>query len=170
MDTLNAIPGAGAPPYLILTALGLLVSLVVLYRLALPKPLPGIPYNDAAVKSILGDIPSIMASKKEHGEQRKWFAAQAVKLNSPVVQVFTMPFAKPQVILTDHREIHDIFTKRHREFDRGYMEIEAFGGVIPDELLSLKTPSPEFRFHKDLMKELMLPTFLQKVRRAKFTI
>lgn len=37
-----------------------IVVLYVAYRAVLPKPLPGIPYNRDAAKSILGDIPEMM--------------------------------------------------------------------------------------------------------------
>ena len=144
-------------------ALVLLTGYVVWLRL-LPKPLPGIPYNPEALKSVFGDVASIIQWKKRHGEQRRWFQAQAVKMNTPICQVFTKPFFYgPQVILTDHREIHDIFHRRFKEFDKGYKEAEAFGGIIPDELLSLKLSSPEYKFHKDLMRDLMLPQFLNSV-------
>jgi hypothetical protein len=134
------------------------------YRRIMPRPLPAIPYNSGALRSFFGDIPSVIAWKKQHGEQRKWFQAQALKHNSPIVQVFTKPFwYGPQVVLTDHKEIHDIFHHRWKEFDKGYKESEAFGGIIPDELLSLKLRSPEYKFHKDIMRDLMLPQFLHAV-------
>ena len=131
------------------------------YRRVMPRPLPAIPYNPETLRSLFGDIPSIITWKTQYGEQRKWFQAQALKHNSAIVQVFTKPFwYGPQVVLTDHKEIHDIFYRRWKEFDKGYKESEAFGGIIPDELLSLKLRSPEYKFHKDIMRDLMLPQFL----------
>ncbi|KAH7379127.1 cytochrome P450 [Phaeosphaeria sp. MPI-PUGE-AT-0046c] len=142
----------------------LLIAALLMHRMVMPKPLSAIPYNPEALHRLFGDIPSIIAWNKRHGEQRKWFQAQAIRHNSPIVQVFTKPFwYGPQVVLTDHKEIHDIFHHRWKEFDKGYKESEAFGGIIPDELLSLKLRSPEYKFHKDLMRDLMLPQFLHTV-------
>lgn len=36
-----------------------LLVIIWLYRRMLPKPIPGIPYNEAAAKHILGDIPAV---------------------------------------------------------------------------------------------------------------
>lgn len=141
--------------------LGLLIA--VLYRWLYPKPLPGIPYNTEATKNIFGDIPSLTQWQKTHGESRRWFQAQFQKLNSPIVQVFVYPFKKPEVFLCDHREIRDILVRRHKEFDRGSKESNAFGALLPQHFLSIKTPTPKFKFHKELMKDLMLPQFLSTV-------
>lgn len=150
--------------YLSFLSATILIASLFIYRKVMPKPLPAIPYNPEALRSFFGDIPSVISWSKQHGEQRKWFQAQALRHNSPIVQVFTKPFwYGPQVVLTDHKEIHDIFHNRWKEFDKGYKESEAFGGIIPDELLSLKLRSPEYKFHKDIMRDLMLPQFLHTV-------
>jgi hypothetical protein len=153
------------PMYASIVGTAILILGYLFWRRLLPKPLPGIPYNPEALNSVWGDIPSIIKWKQQNGEQRRWFQAQAVKMNTPICQVFTKPFFYgPQVIVTDHREIHDIFHRRFREFDKGYKEAEAFGGIIPDELLSLKLTSPEYKYHKNLMADLMVPRFLNNVR------
>ncbi|KAJ9610803.1 hypothetical protein H2200_005580 [Cladophialophora chaetospira] len=136
---------------------------MVLHRMY-PKPLPGIPYNREAVNRIFGDIPSFQEWHKEKGEHRKWYQAQLVKFNSPIAQVFMQPFnGKPLVLICDHREIRDILTKRHKEFDRGNREANAFGALLPQQFLSIKTPTPKFKFHRELMRDLMLPSFLNEV-------
>jgi hypothetical protein len=146
------------------------VLLLVVYLIRwhmLPKPIPGIPYNPEALNSIFGDLASVIEWKKSHGEQRRWYQAQAVKMNTPICQVFTKPWPYgPQVILTDQHEIHDIFHRRFKEFDKGYKEAEAFGGIIPDQLLNLKLASTRYKFHKDIMRDLMLPQFLNTVIHA----
>jgi hypothetical protein len=38
----------------------LLVGLYAAYRAALPKPIPGIPYNKDAAHKLLGDVPEMM--------------------------------------------------------------------------------------------------------------
>lgn len=64
------------------------VCLAISYWFALPRPLPGIPYNKAARWSILGDLTSVKAFAAERGETYTWFAEQCLRLNSPIVQVF----------------------------------------------------------------------------------
>lgn len=51
---------------------GVALSLYVLYRQALPKPLPGIPHDEQSARRIMGDIPHIMA-KVENGEAARMF-------------------------------------------------------------------------------------------------
>lgn len=48
-----------SPQGALLTGVALL-GLYVLYRAALPKPLPGIPYNKEAAGKLLGDVPEMM--------------------------------------------------------------------------------------------------------------
>lgn len=38
---------------------GLAVSVLLLYRVLLPRPIPGIPYKEASAKRILGDGPDV---------------------------------------------------------------------------------------------------------------
>ncbi|KAJ9644327.1 hypothetical protein, variant [Exophiala oligosperma] len=129
-----------------------------------PQPLPWLPYNQEAKGRLFGDLPSLMSWHKKYGEQRKWYQAQCLKLNSPMVQVFLHPFdGKPSILLCDHREIRDILMKRYKEFDRGNREQNAFGALLPQQFLSIQTPTPKFKFHKELMKDLMLPGFLNDV-------
>ncbi|RGP68819.1 hypothetical protein FSPOR_5025 [Fusarium sporotrichioides] len=144
-------------------AICILLLLFSLYNLALPKPIPGIPYNKNATKRLFGDLPDLFAYQKHHKEQRKWFPAQNMKLNSPVCQVFIRPFSKPRVIVTDYREAQDILSKRLKEFDRSERVREAWEGVIPHEMLSYKTVDPKFKKHRELLRDLMSPNFLQNV-------
>lgn len=134
-----------------------------LYNLALPRPIPGIPYNKNATKSLLGDLPDLFAYQKHNKEQRKWFPTQNMKLNSPICQVFIRPFSKPRVIVTDYREAQDILSKRLNEFDRSERVREAWEGVIPHEMLSYKTVDPKFKKHREVLRDLMSPNFLQNV-------
>lgn len=158
------IVSRGSPvTYLGLSVFLLGFIIVVLYNWLWPKPLPSIPYNGEAVKNLFGDLPSLTQWQKSHGESRLWFQAQFNKLNSPIVQVFVYPFKKPEVLLGDHREIRDILLRRHKEFDRGSKETNAFGALLPQQFLSIKTPTAKFKFHKELMKDLMLPQFLSTV-------
>ncbi|KAF4429616.1 Cytochrome P450 3A14 [Fusarium acutatum] len=151
--------------WLELTAGGLSIFLLLfyLYNLALPKPIPGIPYNQSATKRLLGDLPDLFKHQKQTGEQRRWFALQNQKFNSPVCQVFIRPFGKPRVILSDFREAYDILSKRLREFDRSERAREAFAGIIPHQMLAYQTVDPKFKKHRELMRDLMSPKFLNQV-------
>jgi hypothetical protein len=42
----------------------LLLGAYTVYRWLLPKPIPGIPHNRKATKSVLGDIPDLMEHLK----------------------------------------------------------------------------------------------------------
>ncbi|KAF5654303.1 cytochrome P450 monooxygenase 3A14, partial [Fusarium circinatum] len=106
---------------------------------------------------ILGDLPDLIKHQKQTGEQRRWFALQNQKFNSPVCQVFIRPFGKPRVILSDFREAHDILSKRLKDFDRSDRAREAFAGIIPHQMLSYQTVDPKFKKHRELMRDLMSP-------------
>ncbi|EMT74057.1 Cytochrome P450 3A14 [Fusarium odoratissimum] len=148
-----------------LTAGGLSIFLLLfcLYNLALPKPIPGIPYNKSATKRLLGDLPDLVEYQKHTGEQRRWFALQNQKFNSPVCQVFIRPFGKPRVVVSDFREAHDVLSKRLKDFDRSDRAREAFAGIIPHQMLSYQTVDPKFKNHRELMRDLMSPKFLNQV-------
>lgn len=73
-----------------LSAFGIIASIVllagyVIYRVALPKPICGIPYNKKAATSPLGDVPTAMKWHKETKERYSWVWAQCIDLDSPVV-------------------------------------------------------------------------------------
>jgi hypothetical protein len=110
--------------------------LLGLYNAALPKPIPGIPYNKSATKRLSGDLPDFFKYQKHTGEQRRWFGLQNQKFNSPICQVFVRPFGKPSVIVSDFREAQDILSKRLKEFDCSDRGREAFSGIILHQMLS----------------------------------
>jgi len=142
----------------------LAVAIYVAYRLALPRPIPGIPYNKEAAKHIFGDVPSIIRAVSETNEIWTWFAAQAVKHNSPIIQIFGKPFAKPWVFLTDFREAQDIMMRRTMEFDRSHFVGDLFVGVIPNHHIDKLSSDPKFKANRMLVKDLMTPAFLNDVR------
>ena len=67
----------------------------LLYRIALPRPIPGIPYNKISASRLLGDLPDALDWHRRRSELFTFLAAQPVKLKSPIVQVFLRPFSKP---------------------------------------------------------------------------
>lgn len=114
-----------------------LVLVYALYRAALPKPIPGIPYHEASGKSVLGDAPAMIRHKNKNGTVFDWMTAQTLELNAPVVQLFVKPFARPIVIVTDHRETQDVVLRRAKEFDRSTFFKDAFGGVCKYYLIEI---------------------------------
>jgi hypothetical protein len=153
-----------SPASLAVATGSLVLVLYLLYSMALPRPIPGIPYNKDAAKRFMGDLPDMIAYQKRTHSQRRWFGAQAVKLHSPICQVFTRPYGKPTVILVDFRESQDILLRRSKDFDRSDRTAEAFAGVMPDHMLSLKTSDPAFKVHRELLRDLVTPTYLNNVR------
>jgi hypothetical protein len=145
--------------------LGGIVVLFVFYRLylfLLPKPLPGIPYNKEALTSLLGDMPSMVGHINRTQEMYDWLSGQNLKHNSPLVQVFSRPFSKPWVVLTDFRETQDILMRRTKDFDRSDFTADLFAGLMPDHHIRIKT-NDEFKSHRRLVQDLMTPSFLNQV-------
>jgi hypothetical protein len=95
-----------------------LVLLYALYRAALPKPIPGIPYHKASANRVLGDAPGMIKHRQKYSTVFDWMTAQPVELNSPVAQLFLKPFCQPIVVITDHRESQDVLLRRAKDFDR----------------------------------------------------
>ncbi|KAF4338405.1 cytochrome P450 monooxygenase 1A1 [Fusarium beomiforme] len=136
----------------------ILSALYLLRRYLLPKPIPGIPYNKNAVKSFMGDIPEF----REAPNRREWWAQQPVRHQSPIVQVFMRPFGAPWVFVADYFESSDICMRRLKEFDRSVVTWEQFQGVVPDHHITLKSADPKFKKNKELIRDLMTPSFLQQ--------
>jgi hypothetical protein len=148
----------------VLFVIGLAALCFVLYSAALPRPLPGIPYNKEAARHLLGDLPAVTKAKF----RRPWVWNQPRQFGSAVSQVFFFPFRLrgPLVIVTDYREVVDILARRHREFDRGNTNKRIVGLVAPNFHLAMQSSDVRFKAHKELIRDLMTPTFLQKVPRA----
>jgi hypothetical protein len=139
------------------------VLLYLGYRWALPKPIPGVPYNLDSANSILGDLPAMLKQLSATGQIFPWTTAQNTKLNSPIVQVFTRPLMKPWVIITDFKESQDILLRRTKEFDRSDFLGDVFLGLIPDMHISMKSTDNKFKRNRHLIKDLMTPGFLHEV-------
>ncbi|CAG9974932.1 unnamed protein product [Clonostachys byssicola] len=135
------------------------IAVYAAYRLLLPKPIPGIPYNEAASRSILGDIPAMLSEGKEAGFS--WMISQASKRPGPLFQFFLGPFDKPFVLLTDYRESRDILLRR-KEWDRSDWSIDILGGQIAKHHINMKT-GPAWKAHRRLLQDLMSPSFLNDV-------
>ncbi|KAK8105471.1 hypothetical protein PG999_008830 [Apiospora kogelbergensis] len=158
-----AYPFARLPFAASAVIIGLLSALYLAYQWALPKPLPGIPYNQDALKTILGDAAELQQIKKAGGRPRAWINLQTARHNSPLVQAFLAPLSKPILILSDFRESQDILLRRGKEFDRGPRHLENFSGVIPWHHICMSTSNPQFKANRELVKDLMTPHFLNTV-------
>ena len=124
-----------------------IVFLIIIYRWALPKPIPGIPYNKEAAKSIFGDAGAMVEATSKTKEIFAWMMEQNVKLELPIIQLFTRPFSKPVVVIADFREAQDIMVRRTKEFDRSKFFGEVSGAISPKSYFCMLTNS-EFRQHR----------------------
>jgi hypothetical protein len=163
-DQLPAFPFARLHPSVSILIIGVLSVLYLAWKWTLPKPLPGIPYNKAALNSIYGDSIEIAEIKKNGGPIRSWFAQQPIRHKGPIAQVFMKPLSGPTVIVSDFREVQDILLRRNKEFDKGGPMIDAFRGVVPYHHVCMETSEPQFKVNRDLIKDLMTPSFLNDVR------
>lgn len=146
----------------VLVVSAILVGLALLYRAALPKPIPGIPYHYASARRVFGDIPSMMKWKKETNETFSWMTAQCKELNSPIVQIFVKPFSKPLVIVTDARECQDVLVRRGKEFDRSQFTIDVVQPIVREHFFAFPS-GPKHRAHRLLLSDTMSPHFLNEV-------
>lgn len=140
---------------------GLLLKLVRM--LLLPKPIPAIPYLDASAQSILGDIlPMLSHIKQTDGTFITYLRSVMERLNSPVVQVFVFPFAKPLVVIGDYVEAHDMLMRRSHEFERSATLGDIVHGILPSHHIHLPTNS-QWRHQRQLIQNLMTPSVLNNV-------
>jgi hypothetical protein len=100
MDLLSVL---NAPTTVVVTGT-LFLAAFLIYRWLLPKPIPGVPYNPEATKTIWGDIPSMLEHMKTHKKLTNWMLAHNTKHDSPMVQLFTELFGKPIIFISDYRE------------------------------------------------------------------
>jgi len=165
MTSSSIDPSQFLPPWLPLSvpvvAAAVAVFLYWGYRRMLPRPLPGIPYNKDL--GLLGDLPELIQYRRTQPNFRRFFGELCVRHNSPMVQAFLRPLARPVVVLTDYRESQDITLRRGKHFDRSKMHADAFGTVLPDHHISMRSWDPRFRENRELVKDLMTPAFLNQV-------
>jgi hypothetical protein len=141
----------------------LLVVAYVLYRAALPRPIPGIPYNKHAAARLLGDLPDAMKSYKQNQELLSWISSQCSKLDSPVIQLFMRPMKKPWVILDDFRESQDVMARRTpREFDRSEFASDQFAAIAPNSQGVLPT-NDAWKANRKLLGDLMNNKFQNEI-------
>lgn len=137
-------------------------SLRLLYRLALPRPIPGIPYNEASARKLLGDVPGMTSHiKNSEGTFITYIMESMKTLNAPLIQVFIQPLSSPLLILADFREAHDILIHR-KDFDRSPSLGDLVKGLTPDHHIHLQT-NAAWKTQRRLVQDLMTPSFLHNV-------
>jgi cytochrome P450 len=150
-----------APVWVFVTGT-LFLGTFLLYRWLLPTPIPGIPYNQDALNSIFGDIPSMLEHLKTHKTLSDWLIAHNHRHGSPMVQVFSNLFQKPWVVISDFGEMQDILMRRTKEFDKPDMLSDIFTSLVPEHH-TVKPTNDAFRYQRKLMQDLMAPGFLNGV-------
>ncbi|KAL1851381.1 hypothetical protein Daus18300_012562 [Diaporthe australafricana] len=141
----------------------ILAVLYLGYRAALPKPLPGIPYNHDAARKLFGDVPEMMSYVKRTKRIFCWLTSLTDRHNSPIIQAFIKPFSPPWVVLTDPFESQDMLLRRTREFDRAPFFGEVIGGLLPEQHIQFVSADERFRRSRALINHLMAPTFIREV-------
>ncbi|KAG6368559.1 hypothetical protein INS49_002772 [Diaporthe citri] len=141
----------------------ILAVLYIGYRAALPKPLPGIPYDHDAARKLFGDVPEMMSYVRRTKRIFCWLTSLTDRHNSPIVQAFIKPFSLPWVVVTDPFESQDILLRRSREFDRAPFFREVLGGLIPKQHSHFLSTDDQFRRNRALVNHLMAPTFIREV-------
>ncbi|KAJ8131111.1 hypothetical protein O1611_g2515 [Lasiodiplodia mahajangana] len=149
-------------PSMIIVAIGLALFLYAGYRWALPKPLPGIPYNVEATKSLLGDAPALRREVSKTGDLVAWFLKQNQKAGSPISQIFLQPLGGPYILVSDWRTARDVMLHRTREFDRSSLMYTYFEGLLGRQHFILKT-GPEWKLHRRVVDDTMSPAFLNNM-------
>ncbi|KAK5166537.1 uncharacterized protein LTR77_008080 [Saxophila tyrrhenica] len=109
-----------------------LTTFYFLYRAALSRPIPGIPYKAPQFNSVLGSFPDQQQHGKRRGGQLRYMGHLMNELNFPVMQFFARPCGRPWALVADLHEARDVLTRRTREFDR-----RKFFGDVTRALLHL---------------------------------
>lgn len=126
-------------------------------------PIAGIPYNKGSAYTILGDIPRLLVQLCTGEALFPWLMDETRRQDSPVVQVFVRIFRQPWVIVADHRESQDILLRRTKEFDRSAIQRDLFGSIVPNFHLHFSSDHEDFKKHKNIVRNLMTPAFLNQV-------
>ncbi|KAL8840967.1 MAG: hypothetical protein Q9176_003539 [Flavoplaca citrina] len=150
----DSIPSPLAAPIVIVFASA---GLYLLYKWLLPRPLPGIPYNAGAVKSLRGDQQALADYLSTGGEFSTWLGEQCLRMGSPVCQVFVQPFKLPWILVADFHEAQDILMRRP-EFDKPQFLIDALQGL--GDFHARYKMGDAFKARRQLRQDLMAPKYL----------
>lgn len=143
--------------------LGIVLAFMWLRRRLMPKPYPGIPYNEESAGRISGDIPNLIPIIEATNEfSNSLFTITTQKLGLPIAQMLFPGIRKPMVVIEDPREIEDIMVRRNKEFDKAPMAIDMIAPMFPNGTLPQYT-TPQLRAQKRLWQDVMKPEFLRRV-------
>lgn len=134
--------------------------LFLLYLQALPKPIPGIPYNKDSATKLFGDGQAYLKHFKEGGTFATYCQSVVKSLDSPLVQIFIQPFKQPLLVLADFGESQALM--RRNDFDRSDDMADMLVGIMPDLHLAMKTDAG-WKAQRLLVKDLMIPSWLHSV-------
>jgi hypothetical protein len=139
-------------------ALALVLAAVsfLIYRWALPKPIPGIPYDKKVARSIFGNLPELISWQKVHGRPILYMTDYCRHLGSPLAQVWLCPLRKPALVLTDFTEIENVTQRRAKEFGRDRDFTQPFRYVVPEFHVTLEKEDPRYSANKDLLKDTIV--------------
>ncbi|KAH8784899.1 cytochrome P450 [Diaporthe sp. PMI_573] len=129
----------------------------------MPKPYPGIPYNEESIGRITGDIPNLIPFIEATNEfSNSLFSVTTQNLGAPIAQLLFPGIRKPMVVIEDPREIEDIMIRRNKEFDKAPMSVDMVAPMFPNGTLAQYT-TPQLRAQKRLWQDVMKPEFLRRV-------
>ena len=138
------------------------ITLCLLHRFALPRPLPDIPLNSAAARNLLGDLAAIsLYLRKGHNTLIGYFNETIISCNAPLVQVFLRPLGAPTLLLSDFNEARWMLG-RSGEFERSPALKGLLSGLVPDHHIHLNTDEA-WRTQRQLTQDLMKPSFLRNI-------
>ena len=137
-------------------------AVYLLYRWALPKPIPGIPYHKHSAKRLMGDAPDLIKHVQDNDTVFDWMSLQLEQLNSPIVQLFTRPLGTPRVVISDYREGQDILMRRFTEFDRSDIFADMLIGTIPNHSI-LRQTDAQYKRQSRLLADTMGSKFLHTI-------
>lgn len=140
-----------------------LSGLFILYRLALPRPFPNIPYNAASAKRIMGDLPEFEKRQKRGLTPKSLWSSIASEAGSPIAQSFMMPFTRPWIIVADYGEVKDLLLRRARDLGRGSINNQTWSGLVPEHFIAMEEHDARYKGVRSLVQDLMTPKFIHSV-------
>lgn len=106
-------------------------------------------------KKMLADLPC--------SDVQSWMGSLTEKYNSPIIQVFVHPFAKPWVVVTDPFETQDLLLRRSKDIDRSLFIGELLSGLTSEQHIQFRSDDIRFKRNRNLVNHLMVPSFINRV-------
>lgn len=141
----------------------LAVTLYHLYTWVLPKPIPGIPFDEAARHRLLGNVSDILNHVQRTGRMRTWFTEHNLRYQAALTQAWIRPLSRHTRSLADLKESQDILLRRNKDFNRGQRSVDLLAGSVPNHHIAMLSSDPRYKRNKKLIRDLMAPRFLQDI-------